>query len=265
MKIHINILAFCLLTGFSVIPACKKAEPQTKAIHDTESPGGTGQEKALIPLQIGTGKSKITFSYTADNSLSKVEYGDGTSTVLKYNTSGKPSALMSYQGLELRSFTQYTLDKDGWVVRANKYLVTDQGYDDAGNDVFTYYTASRLSQISHYNLQNKLLGTSQKFYSASGNVIRDQNSIDALSAGYLYDEKNGLFKNAGYAWLFAAEDGNKLFFSCINNVRACTYVLKPDLNQSFSYTYNTDGYPATVTSVSNGVTVSSKVTYRPAE
>jgi len=265
MKVHINIVAFCLLTGCSVIPSCKKGEPQTKTTPDVGSPGGAGQEKALIPLQMGTGKSKVTFSYTADNSLSKVEYGDGTSTVLEYNTSGKPSALMKYQGSELLSFTQYSLDKDGLVTNSMKYLVRDNFYEFDGHDVFNFDTALRLNKISHYNRLNVLTNTIQSFYSATGNMIMDQNSMDMLSTEYLYDDKNGLFKNVRYAWLFAAEDGNNFFLCGINNVRSCSYALKPVLNQSFSYTYNADNYPATVTAVSNGVTISSKITYRQAK
>jgi hypothetical protein len=265
MKVHIRIMAYCLLLGFSVILACKKTESAIEKTPEVPDAGSDTQKNALIPIQMGSGKSKMVFSYTENNSLTKIEYGGGTSTVLEYNTAGKPTALMRYKGPELLSFTQYWLDKNGVVVKARKYIVADNEYNDTGNYILTYNTESRLTNISYYDLLNVLINTSQKYYSASGNLIKDRNSTDVLTTEYVYDDKNGLFKNANYSWLFAIEEENTLFLSCINNIKTCSYALKPGMDQNFSYTYNTDKYPATVTSVSNGITVSYKVTYKKAE
>jgi len=265
MKAYLKILPFYLCIGLSILAACKRNDPAPERSADNKPAVPTLPEKKLVPTQIGTGKSKMSFSYTTNHSLSKIEYGDGTSTVLEFTPGGIPYALVHYDGEEMIAYTEYRLDNANRVIKAANYATTGNVYKKVGSYTFSYSSDLLIAGILYYNGQEILTNTEERFYEKKGNLIREQNSNAAFTADYLYDDKNGLFKNAGYAWLFVIEEPGKLFLSSLNNISSCTYPSKPANNQTFVYTYNQDQYPETISSVIAGVKLSQKVTYKAVE
>jgi len=262
MKIYLKILPAFLALGCCMPMACKKAESQTEKIGVVTPPVISKPEAKLLPLQMGTGKSKMTFSYTSGHALSKIDYGDGTSSVLEFTATGSPSLLTHALGNEIVAYTQFKLDNSGRVIKGSSYTIAGNKDVFAGMFSVTYQSDSKISEISHYDSKQILLSTDKRIYADNGNLIMEQGVAGVVSANYSYDDKNGLFKNVGFAWLFAIEEQNMLFLSGLNNISSCGYPLKSLNNQSFSYTYNEDGYPESVKFPVNGVATSYKVSYK---
>lgn len=248
-----------------LVSACKRHDPAPQKIAEPNPPEAALPGKKLVPTQIGTGKSKLSFSYTKDYSLSKIEYGDGTSTVLEFTPDGNPFDLVHYDAEEMVSYTEYRLDNANRVLKGTAYSTTGNVYKKVGSFTLAYSSDLLISSIRYYNGQEILTNTEERFYEANGNLKRELNTIAAYTAEYLYDDKNGLFKNVKFAWLYMIEEQNRLFLSSQNNIISCTYPSNTLNNQNFSYTYNQDRYPETVSSVISGVKLSQKVTYKALE
>jgi hypothetical protein len=262
MKVHLKILTALLFIGCFMPMACKKDNTQTKKITEVNPPVPNQPANKLIPVQMGTGKSKMTFSYTADYSLSKVVYGDGTSAVMEFTTGGVPSYIAHYDGTEASSLTQYKLDNENRIISGKTFNIVDDQYTMTGMFRISYQSNSQISMISYYSSEEKLLVTENRVYAGNGNLIREQNNTGTVMANYAYDDKNGLFKNVQYGWLFAIEEQNKLFQSGPNNISSCSYPLAAANNLMISYTYNQDNYPETINTQVGGTKLNYKVTYK---
>jgi|GEM_PF-2512776 len=256
-----NTLLLFLLFEVSFTMACKKDKQPSKTILVEVPPEIEVPQKNYIPIQLGSGRSQMKLSYTSNHSISKIEYADGSSTVMSYTTDGKPFGLSRYNGKTLVFSNEYILDKNGIVVSVYQYILNEQGFNAIGHYDMTYNTQQQLIAVSYYDRYDKLLSDQHRTYDAIGNLTSEKSNSAELTTDYLYDDKNGLFKNVKYAWLLSVEKENKLFLSVLNNIRQCNYSLMPDSNQNFSYIYNINKYPETVSSTAKGITSSIAVTY----
>jgi len=253
------ILLVLTLTNFTV--ACKKnADEKTKA-PEVDKPVPVIEEKLLLPVQLGSGNSKIILSYLDNQSISKVEYADGKTTVIRYNTSGKPVALMKYKDDELYAETDYRYDQNGLLTKGTKTSVSGSDFHATGYFTLTY-SNSQLANISYFNVDDKLTDTQQKTYNSTGALVTDKSNTASLMVNYAYDEKNGLFKQANYGWLLALEQENPLFLSYASNITTVSYPMKAEMSATYSYAYNTSNYPETITITQNGKNTAYKVSYK---
>jgi len=253
------ILLVLTLTNFTV--ACKKNADEKTKTPEVEKPVPVIEDKSLLPVQLGSGNSKIILSYLDNHSISKIEYADGKTTVIRYNTSGKPVALMKYKDDELYAETDYRYDQNGFLTKGTKTTVSGIDYHPSGYFTLTY-SNSQLSNISYFNVDDKLMDTQQKTYNSTGTLVTDKSNTASLMVNYDYDEKNGLFKKANYGWLLALEQENPLFLSSANNIKTVSYPMKAELNATYSYAYNASNYPETITISQNGKTTIYKVSYK---
>lgn len=265
MKIYLKILSVFLAAGCLLPMACKKDVQKTEEIPGASNPVIVQPQNRLVPTSMGTGSAKMTFSYTTDFSLYKIEYGDGSSTILELSASGQPQMFHNYTGAKETAFTQYKVDDKGRIIRGTKYKLTPAGATVLSKFEISYQSDSRIATISYYVTENereKFKGTEKRVYADNGNLLSELSDSGIVRASYSYDDKNGLFKNVKYHWLFAIEAQNNLFHSSENNISASTYPLAPSDDQSFGYTYNTDQYPETITSQISGTKLSYKVSYK---
>lgn len=265
MKIHMKALIMILFAGLSLLAGCKKEKTGPEDKSAAIVPVVNDQEKKFIPVQIGTNDQKTLFSYTTAHSLSKIEYKDGKNTVLSYDPDGRPMAFMRYQGSKLISSTEYQLDQNGLVIKGDQFMLSGNKYKATGYYTLTYNTGGQLTGISYYDIHDNLTGIQQKEYDAAGNLVLEKSSSADLTLSYSYDDRKGMFKNVNYAWLFAAEKESDFFLSVNHNIRACNYPQKPADNRSFSYIYNADQYPETISSDLQGKTTNDKVIYKQIE
>jgi len=254
------ILLVLTLTNFTV--ACKKNADEKTTVPEVEKPVAVIEEKLLLPVQLGSGNSKITFSYLENHSISKIEYAAGKTTVMRYNTSGKPVALMKYKNDELIAETDYRYDQNGLLTKGTKILISGDDYVAAGYYTLGYSSTAQLTTISYFNADGKLLDTQQKTYNSTGTLVTDKSNNASLMLNYGYDDKNGMFKLTNYGWLLALEQENSLFLSSESNIISVTYPMKAELNMSYSYVYNGSKYPETITTTVNGKSTNEKVIYK---
>lgn len=257
---HFFLILFFLGSGLFI--SCKKDHGTAK-----DNPGislpGTGN-KIYIPDRLVTGKSNMSFSYTGANALSRIDYGNGDSTVLKFNTAGKPTSFTRYKAHEVVSVSYYNLDKDGTITGADQFAALSAGGDSlyTGAYSITYNTDGKITKVVYLNKMGKTVSEQQYSYGETGNLNGQKSTVPALTVDYLYDTSNALFRNVNYVWLFALEKESPLFLSAINNIKDCTYPSKAESNQASSYAYNEDGFPKTITTTASGLTSTSKVTYK---
>jgi hypothetical protein len=265
MEIKMKTIQLFLLAGLSLAAGCKKDKTGLNKASVAIPPVVNHQEKKFLPVQIGTNDPKTLFSYTPASSLSKIEYKDGKSTVMNYDQDGRPLALLRYQGSKLISSTEYQLDRNGAVTRGDQFAVTGTKYKNSGYYVLTYNAGGQLTVISYYDTDDNLTGTQQKNYDAAGNLVSEKSSPAGLTISYSYDDRKGIFSNARYVWLFAAEKESGLFLSVINNIRSCDDPENPADHQSFNYIYNSSRYPETISTTIQGKTTNDKVIYKQIE
>lgn len=265
MKIKIKPFKMLLFLGMSLVMGCKKDKtgPENESVGIL--PVVHEQEKKFLPVQIGTNDPKTLFSYTPDHSLSKIVYKDGKSTVLSYNLNGKPVAFMRYQGSKLISSTEYQLDQNGLIIEGDQFALSGNKLKAFRYYKPTYNASGQLTAISYYDNDDNLTGTEQKEYDTAGNLVLEKSSSAQQALSYSYDDRKGIFKNVNYAWLFAVEKESGFFLSVTHNIRACNNSQNPADNQSFSYIYNTDQYPETISSAVQGKTTNDKVVYKQIE
>jgi len=258
MKIQKLSLSILILWGCCFAVCCKKDKAAPKNPVAVSPPEQEQLPGVYVPKKLSTGKANMLFGYTKSGALTKVDYENGDSTVLKYNAEGKPLEFSCYETGKLILTTYYSRNADGWIIKAQTYKVTGKDQVKTGSYTVTY-SGSQIAAILYYNKDNRLLEEQQYSYTAAGNLTAQKSPL--LTANYSYDLKNGLFKNVGYAWLFALEKENSLFLSGVNNIQNCSYPAESVSNQQLSYTYNTDGYPTAITITALGLSATTKVSY----
>jgi hypothetical protein len=265
MKVRSKILLLSLGLGLSILLACKKNEtinePEPEGPIVVIPPDSEVPERKLIPTQLKSGQTTITFSYNGDHKLLAINYDQKTSTEISYSAQGKLNGIIYYKNDEMTGVTQLSFNKDGLCVQADHILINDDAYVPTGYYKLGYNNAQQVVSISYFNEFNKPVNQQQRNYSATGNLDYDTWNLPDFNIKYSYDDKNGIFKNVNMALILALEKENPLFDCILNNKLQSTNSLYPDNNQLFSYTYNKDKYPETITSTLNGKVSTTKVTY----
>jgi len=247
----LSIVLFCF-TG------CKKGEAGSP--EQVIPPVVEAGTKVMVPVQIGTGKSKMVISYTNGLAFSKIEFGDGRSIEMTYTKIGKPSGLQSFKDDKLVSATDYVLDEKGRVTEGIMAVMKGDRYVLTGRYELRYNSADQVVGTDYIDLNDQQLDRQEKRYDTAGNLISEKGSM--FNFTYNYDLKNGLFKYVNYAWILAIEKENIFFLSWINNVKSFTNVLNPQDDQLFSYVYNAYGYPEVIHTTENGSKSTAKVIYK---
>lgn len=259
MKIQTKLMIMASIAIGLSFAACKKnAEPLALPADE-----GPISKTDYLPTQIGSGKSKITFSYTKSNVLSKITYGNGSSIELQYTKDGIPYLLSNYEGDKRKSYVAYVADAKGRIIRANEYVTEGKSENATGHYQFNYNTSGDVNTISFYDIAEHLKYSLLLDYDEQGNVTRERNSVTSAITDYSYDDRKGLLCQAEYVWLFALEDPNIFLLSRKNNLKSGRK--SGGSNQQFSYTYNNDQYPSQVAIDLDGNTQKVQVEYRKLE
>jgi hypothetical protein len=265
MKVKSKILLLSLGLGLSMLLSCKKNEtitdPETDVPVIVVPPEAEAPERKLIPTQLKTGQSTISLSYKEDHKLLAITYDQKTSTEISYSAQGKLNGIIYYKNDEMVGVTQLSLNKEGLVTQADHILINADAYIPTGYYKLVYNSTQQVASISYYNEFNKPVNEQQRNYTASGNLDYDSWNLPDLHVNYSYDDKNGIFKNVNMALILALEKENPLFDCVLNNKLQAINSLYPESNQTFTYTYNKDRYPETITSTLNGKVSITKVTY----
>jgi hypothetical protein len=243
--------------------SCKKHTAAPENIIPVEVPQPESSTKTYMPAQLKTSKMNSTYYYTESKALGSIGYDNGDSTQLKFSSSGKPVSTKRYKNKVLVFASLYDVDSKGFITGAEQYTVNKGSeYVKTGAFTLSYNSDGKVDKVSYFNKSDVFLYEQQYSYGSGGNLSAQTSSEASLLAEYNYDAKNALFKNVGYAWLYALEKENPLFLSVINNVQQCSYPGKTTSNQTSTYTYNDASFPKSVTNTVAGVKESITVVYK---
>lgn len=249
-------------TAIMILPAsCKKDKTPVEIKSTVPAPDPFKETKTYLPEKLTSGKSTISFNYSATLAITEIDYGNGDRVAVRYDAKGYPVILSRYKNNVITSAVDYFLNKEGQLIKAEMITILNETSSITGYYTVKYNTDNQPVTISYYDNNDKLLREQKNIFSSSGNLTSEENGSKIISS-YDYDTKNGLFKNAGYTWLFILEKENPLLLSSINNVKEQTDRLNAVNSKKFSYAYNQDGYPETITTTINSVTSTTKIAYK---
>ena len=250
----------CLLLILILTACSKKHQPAPDEPGGGEKPVNT---TTLVPQKLEQPQLQIILRYNkTTGQLTNFEQSDGMVEKLIYDDQQRLKRYERYQKSELIYLVDYTWNKTGNVIRAAQHLAelngkitTPLGYYD-----IELNAANAISSAKWYNLNDQLLKTVIYNYSESGTLSMVINTgPDIKPSAYMYDNKNGLFKNVSSCQFLALENNIALLRSDKANVIRQTGVSLP---YSYTYTYNKEGYPVTIISLDEkGMQTSWKVTY----
>ncbi|WP_367868580.1 hypothetical protein [Pedobacter sp. WC2423] len=265
MEIHKRCLSISLIFLLGCL-GCKKKDEPVQSPEIIPPVVETGNRK-LIPVQLGSGKSKIVINYTPLFSILKITHEDGGSIAITYDKMDKPVELERLKNNEPVSGTNYELDEKGRVIKGTTYKIKGNKYTQTGFYDLDYDTNNQVIKVSYFDANDRKIAEQEKKYNETGSLTFEKGITNNLN--YDYDLKNGLFKQSNYIWLLQLEKENNLFPSGINlflsernNIQQCNDLLNPGMNQSFNYVFNKDGYPETINSTVDGVKSVIKVVYK---
>lgn len=204
---------------------------------DDEIP--TEQNSVNLPAKIYGDSGLVTFKYDNKNRLIEVKQGDSQTayvlTTFVYNGDNLASAkVQEFAPDNYNSTEDYVFTYQNNQVVAKITYVSSNGSNGTDNDVFTIDGNGRL-----VNLHG---GTA--LYDTNGNLIKTQTPNEETT--YLYDNKNGIFKNVKtpqWAYIYILDE---YYTHIVNNAVKIDYKdLDEDqtFSQAISYEYNKDNYP----------------------
>ena len=205
-----------------------------------------------VTLTLKDNDSKVTLTYDSKWNLTKMVYdytaGGSLSATITYNSSGQAvkavsAGISSYQTFEYtgNQVTKFS-DYDG---------TTLQDYS-----VYHYNSSGQVDKMTTYDASNKMTGYDVLTYDANGNVIRndgyDGSSTLVSSTKYEYDTHKNILAAVNTNYIILRADFNVWG---PNNCTKMTYLDSKGTQtgtDNTSYTYNSNGYPATAVASTSG-------------
>jgi hypothetical protein len=246
-----NLLA-CSLMTCAVIYSCKKniKAPETPPVVIVD-PVITPPKPALknyIPISFQYEKLIISLSYLEKSALlSEIKYTDGRSTRFKYNATKQ---LINYERFVNDKLT-YSVDlsrnTEGLVIRANQFNVAPPRYTPIGYYTLSYNSTGQIIIIKFFDTGNKLKSEQNMEYFPSLDLSKKTTSVPKSTdqvISYQYDQKTGIYKHVLNLQLLEIEASDHFFVSGTNNYSSISNSTASAQNQSISYTYNENDYPA---------------------
>lgn len=238
---------------------CKKQKPLTDALQKEEP-----LKEILIPVKIETGKLVTELKYQEGKPLlNEVIYPDGALCKIVYTTTNQPRRLERYQNKKQVHYFSYAVDAES---RINKI----QRWDDSNGNLslahqYTVgYDKQTIVNIKKHDPVPNLLEEETLSYTPSGNPETitwvKKNVTDAQS--WNYDNKNGIFSTLPYARLFFLEEAWRDLSMGKGNPLSALSTKNPSEKRTFSYTYNSSGYPSEIIIKKGNSTETMKITYK---
>lgn len=194
----------------------------------------------------------MTYTYNGTN-LTKISYDDDGSYDKFYYTGDLITKIEFFDDTDfLEGKTTYTYNSDN---KLTSYVSLDYLSDDGEREVYTYNTNGTVSGVSYYgDLVTQTTPSSTRTITLSnGEVISEVSTSGSNSFTYTYDTKNHPYKNIkGFDKIGAYSDSDNLGVN--HNLLTRVQTSGTFTNtQNYSYTYNSDNYPLTMSSSVLGV------------
>ncbi|NQX37503.1 hypothetical protein SAMN05421820_103511 [Pedobacter steynii] len=259
LKLPVYGFAFLLLF---FAHGCKKQKPLTDALQEEERTEPL--KEMLIPIKIEIGKLVTELKYQDGKSvLNEISHPNGEVWKIVYTKAGYPQRLEQYKNNKQFRYFNYALDAEFRISKIQSWNKDNANLTLAHLYVVGYDKQSVVS-IKKYDPASNLVEEETLAYTTSGNpeaIIWDnKNVIDAQR--WTYDDKSGIFSKLPYARLFFLEQAYRDFSMGNSNPLSTSSLKNPSENKTFSYTYNSSGYPSEIIIKKGGSTETMKITYR---
>lgn len=239
MKKLLTIAAFALFT-------------MTSCSGDDDS-NNSNSNAVLVTKTVETdafGDDYVSDYFYEGTKVTKITHNDGSKQVFTYD-GDKLTAIKHYVDADLEQEDKFTYNNAGQLAT---FVSLDYDFEDAEKAVFTYNTDGTVS-VSAFsgNL------TSQTDLEYTGTMTIQNGNITSLSsegltATYTYDNKKNPFVNVtSYSTLIYA-----YFEGGVNNILSSTFFGE---TTTYTYQYNSAGYPVTATEEFDGDEYTTTFTY----
>lgn len=197
----------------------------------------------------------MTYNYSGTN-LTKISYSDDGSYDKFYYEGDLIAKIEFYDDTDfLEAKVTYTYTSDG---KLASYVSLDFVNDDGDREVYTYNANGTVSGVSYFgdSVSQNIPGTTRTISFSNGEVSSEVSSSgfgSDTSYTYTYDTKNNPYKNIkGYSNIAAYSDSDNTGVShnLLTRVRTSGSITNTN---DFTYTYNSDDYPLTVSGSTAGV------------
>lgn len=238
-----------LLLIFSA-SSCKKS---THAIPDLpDNPVQQVLEKVYLPQKLESKNLNIKLGYRSKTHLlTEVSRSDGYKTIISYTNADRPLKLEKYKNDKLIKLVDYRLDKKQRVIQCTLFSFEDeeQSYMPLGDIDLEYDEQDRILSFRFYDDQQQLTRVLIPEYDKEGILSTMQSTSHPgsnMRFEYTYDKQQGIYQELPFLQLFSLELEDCFFSHQKHNVLQRTILQQPANNISYSYTYNTAGFPVSM-------------------
>lgn len=224
----------------------------------SDSSSSSTSSELLLKKEIVTDPSDgssytMTYTYNGTN-LVKISYDDDDSYDKIYYTGDLITKIEFFDDADfLEEKVTYTYNSDN---KLSSYVSVDYLNDNGEREVYTYNSDGTVSGVSYYgdSVTQTTLGTSRTITLSNGEVISEvSTSGSGSSTTYTYDTKNHPYKNIkGFDKIGGFSDSDNI--GVTHNLLTRVQTNGSFTNtENYSYTYNSDNYPLTMSSSTLGV------------
>ena len=241
---------------------CKKQNPLTDTLKEEEKKEPL--REILIPIKIETGKLVTELKYQEGKPvLNEISYPNGEVWKIVYSKAGYPQRLEQYKNNKQLGYFSYALDAEFRISKIQSWESNN------GNLSLTHlyvvgYDKQSVFSIKKYDPASNLIEEEILAYATSGNPETitwvKKNITDAQH--WTYDDKSGIFSKLPYARLFFLEQTYRDLSMGNGNPLSTSSLKSPSENKTFSYTYNSSGYPSEIIIKTGNSTETMKITYK---
>jgi hypothetical protein len=195
----------------------------------------------------------MTYTYSGTN-LTKISYDDDGSYDKVYYTGDLITKIEYFDDADvLEERTTYTYNSDS---KLTSYVSVDYINDNGEREVYTYNADGTVSGVSYNgdSVTQTTPGSTRTITFSNGEVISEvSTSGSGSNITYTYDTKNHPYKNIkGFDKIGAYSDSDNI--GVTHNLLTRVQTSGTFTNtQNYSYTYNSDNYPLTMSSSVLGV------------
>ncbi|MGY4384773.1 hypothetical protein ACVWYN_001807 [Pedobacter sp. UYP24] len=264
MKLIKRLPFLTLILIVLISTACKKIktpviEPKP-ATEEPESKPNEPTKKILVPVKFESAALTLEIKYTENIPLiSELTFSSGIKYVFKYSNQ-IPVKLDRY----LNGTKNYSADyliSNGIITRVSQFEIFPSQSNPLEKYYLEYNSRNQISVIKNHAVSNVLIQTRTLSYGSDGNLTSlFVEKTDKTNFLYTYDTKSGIFSSVKFAQVLQLELPYQFLTSGPNNLIRFSGGKKSD-DRDYTYTYNTDNYPASLTLKTQSGTQTFKISY----
>ncbi|SHG13614.1 hypothetical protein [Pedobacter caeni] len=260
-----GIYSFALLL-LLLAYSCTKQQPLADQLRKKEKEKEESTTGQLLPVKIEIGKSVMELKYQEEPLLlTEISYPNGEVGKVLYTKTGYPFKFERYKNSKKIQYFIYALDAASKVSKIQNWEDKNGVFVLSQQYTLAYDKQYGINSIKKYDLASEPLGEELLTYSNLGNpqtiTFIQKNISNEFS--WTYDDKTAIFNQLPFVQvLFLGEENQDLSMGRSNPLSASSHK-SPLENKTFSYKYNSSGYPVEITRKKGGSTITMKITYKP--